>query len=318
MPRSSPEAIARNRASARKRWHDNHDHNIKLEHERRARRYEERPFIGWDSEGYNVFQVSKKGVAEVMPQRTMLFGCSVPGEYIVGPDLSTRDMLALVMRVESFFPDAFHVIFSGEYDFNQMLKDVPWNKLSLLKLIGHIRHEGYRITHVPHKMLTISRDGVSATIYDGFGFFHCSYVRALIKYGIGNKAKLERIESGKDRRGYFTWAEIDEVLAYWQDEISLLPELMECVRESAYTAGFRVGSWHGPGALATYALRANNVKSYMSNGNIPARVQVAVRGAYAGGRFQAWRCGWYKGRVYTLDKNSAYVQAIAMLPNLSN
>jgi hypothetical protein len=318
LPRASDEAIKRNRDASRNRYHANRDQSLKVARERRDRKFEERPFIGWDSEGYDVFQVTSGGEVSKLPQRTMLFGCSVPGEYIVGMDLSTLEMLALVTRVENLYPDAFHVIFSGEYDFNQMLKDLPWNKLAVLKLTTRTRHQGYKITHVPHKMLTVSRDGISATIYDCFGFFHCSYTTALDKYDIGTLEKRQRIARGKQRRGHFTWAEIEEVIAYWKDEISLLPDLLGVVRECAYAAGFRVSAWHGPGALATYALRANRVSDYMSKDNIPARVQACIRTAYAGGRFQAWRCGWYHGPIFTLDKNSAYVQAIAELPDLSN
>lgn len=279
-------------------------------------RYEDRPFIGWDSEGYDYF-VGDGNAVWKGPQRTMLFGCSVPGEYITGMDLSSLEMLALILRVESLFPEAFHVGFSFEYDVNQILKDLPWRFLAVLKETGKVRWKGYRISHVPHKIFTVSKDGISATIYDVFGYFHSKYTKALEKYGIGSSDKLRRIIAGKKRRGHFTWADIDEVISYWQDEISLLPELMDSVRIAAYAGGFRIGKWHGPGALAAYALRKNHTRDYMSR-KVPKKFQYAIRAAYCGGRFQAWRCGFYEGDVYTLDKNSAYVQAIAELPRLDN
>jgi hypothetical protein len=278
---------------------------------------ENRPFIGWDGEGYDYFICSADGTVEVGPQRTMLFGCSVPGRYITGIELSTKEQFDLILQVEADFPDAYHVGFAFEYDVNQMLRDLPWRMLAVLKITGKVRWNGYRIKHIPHKMFTISKDGISATIYDMFGFFHCKYTTALDKYGIGTIQQRQRIAKGKRRRGRFTWADIQEVYEYWWDEISLFPPLADCVRTAAYNGGFRIHSWYGPGALANYALRYNGVRAYHSK-NVPAYARAAIRSAMAGGHFQAWRCGEYLKDVWTLDKNSAYVQAMSELPRLDN
>lgn len=282
-------------------------------------RLEDRPFIGWDSEGYDYYICHSDGVIEIGPQRTMLFGCSIPGEYITGMELSTQQMLDMILRVETMFPEAFHVGFAFEYDINQILRDLPWRMLSVLKTTGKVRWKGYRISHVPHKMLTVSKDGVAATIYDCFGYFHCKYITALKKYGFDKRypEKFARIVSGKNKRGSFTWADIAEVLAYWMDEISLLPELMENIRDAAFGGGFRIHAWHGPGSLASFALSYNGIRKYMSK-KVPPYVQAAIRAAYAGGRFQAWRCGEIRVPIYTLDKNSAYIHALAQCPRLDN
>lgn len=317
MPRTSQGAISRDREKSRERYRKyNHERQKERQKEDRARRYEERPFIGWDSEGYDYFICDSSGEINKGPQRTMLFGCSIPGEYIAGIELSTREMLALILRVESLFPDSFHVGYSFEYDINQILRDLPWRFLAILKETGKCKWEGYRIEHVPHKIFTVSRDGVSATIFDVFGYFHSKYTTALRKYNVGDKETLDRISAGKQRRGHFTWNDIEEVTEYWKAEISLLPVLMDHVRDAAYGGGFRIGSWHGPGSLATYALRHHGIRDCMSR-KVPETVREAIRAAYCGGRFQAWQCGWYDGPVYTLDKNSAYVQAIAELPDLA-
>lgn len=318
VPRTSSAAIAKDRESSRERYRKyNSERQKQRQKEQRGVAYEERPFIGWDSEGYDFFCVDGNGGCEKGPQRTMLFGCSVPGEYITGMDLSSFDMLSLIIRVETLFPDSFHVGYAFEYDVNQILKDLPWRFLAILKETGKVRWKGFRISHVPHKIFTVSRDGVVATIYDVFGYFHSKYTTALDKYGIGNEREKSVIELGKKRRGHFTYADMQEVVDYWSVEISLLPPLMDSVRVAAYAGGFRIGAWHGPGALASYALSHNNVRSIMSK-KVPAYARHAIRSAYCGGRFQAWQAGYYEGNVYTLDKNSAYVQAIAMLPRLDN
>lgn len=278
---------------------------------------EDRPFIGWDGEGYDFYICHPDGEIEIGPQRTMLFGCSVPGRYITGLALGTQDMLDLILEVERDFPDAFHVGFSFEYDINQLLQDLPWRMLAVLKITGKVRWKGYRIAHVPHKMVTVSKAGTAATIFDTFGYFHCRYTTALDKYELGTAEQRSVIADGKAHRGSFTYADLPYVVKYWSAEISLLPDLVECIRTAAYNGGFRISTWHGPGALASYALRFNGTNRYMSK-KVPAWARAAIRSAYAGGRFQAWQCGEYYGDVYTLDKNSAYVHAIAQLPNLAN
>jgi hypothetical protein len=329
MVRVSQEAIEKDKVASRARYQRNRPARLKsmkaygnsqrhrdLDAIEQRERLMERRFIGWDSEGYDAFAVSPSGVCEVLPQRTMLFGCS-DGDYITGVDLGTIEMLELLLTVEAREPDAFHIGFSFEYDVNQILKDLPWRMLAVLKLTGKVRWNGYRIAHTPHKSFTVSRNGIVCTVYDCFGFFHCKYTTALEKYGIGSADKWDIIRAGKEKRGNFTYADLAEVIAYWRAEISLFPDLMDSVRESAYAGGFYISVWHGPGALATYALRHNGMSAYHSK-NLKGYIQEAVRYAYAGGRFQLWQCGYHDGPAYTLDKNSAYVQAIAMLPRLDN
>lgn len=317
--RVSWEAIQRDRVASRERYWHNRPSRQKAEAAYRAAKFEAREFIGWDSEGYDYFIVAPNGEIEVGSQRTMLFGCYGNGSfrYVSGIELTTKQMLDLVLEVEADNPDAFHVGFGFEYDINQMLRDLPWRMLAVLKITGKVRWNGYRIAHIPHKLITITKDGRSATIYDTSGFFHCKYLTALSKYGIGTDEELRRIDAGKSRRGKFTYADLPEVIDYMRQELVLFSPLMDKVRESAYGGGFRISAWHGPGALAAYAIKYNNVRSYMSHGKIPGFVREVIRAAYAGGRFQAWQCGWYDGDIYTLDKNSAYVQAISLLPNLN-
>jgi DNA polymerase type B, organellar and viral len=315
--RLSDASFARNRASQRKR---NITHNA-----RRARtegrlnsdinRMERRPFIGWDGEGYNAYVVDSSGEIDTQ-HRYMLFGCSIQ-QYISGIDLGTRECLDTILYVERQFPDAFHVGFAFEYDVNMILRDLEWRYLAVLHDTGVVKWRGYRIKHTPHKSFSISKNGISATIYDVFGFFHCSYVRALKKYNIGTKEQLSHIETGKNNRSKFTYSEIEAVVVYWSHEISLLPSLMDSLRESCYTAGFFITQWHGPGALASFALKKYHVLDWKGVArNVPKAVQHARRLAYAGGRFQAWKCGIYKGPVYTADINSAYAYACSLLPRL--
>jgi len=314
--RIDPDAIERDRTAARERYYRRQDSNRKIQNEYKRRRFGERPFIGWDSEGYDAFAVDSNGVCEKLPQRTMLFMCST-GDYVSGIEVRTADMLELILEVEARDPDVYHVGFSFEYDVNQILHELPFRMLAVLKATGKVRWNGYRISHVPHKLFRVSKNGISATIYDCFGYFHTRYEKALDKYGVGTDNQRAKIHAGKARRGYFTYADLPEVIDYCSVELALLPPLMENIREAAYTGGYHISAWHGPGALASYALKANGANRHHSRNtrDVPRH---AIRSAYAGGRFQPWQCGEYYGPVYTLDKNSAYVQAISILPRLDN
>jgi hypothetical protein len=312
-PRISESAIERNRVSSLARYHRNETQNKKTQKAYRDYMFETRPFIGWDGEGYD---------DEDGNHYYMLFGAST-GACITGPSLRTTDCLELILSVERESPDVYHVGFSFEYDVNMILADLPWRTLAILKECGKCRwadrktNRVYRIEHVPHKWFRVSSEGVSATIYDSFGFFHSKYIVALKKYGIGDPSKLATIAAGKAKRGSFTFAEIEMVKAYWLDEISLLPPLMDAIRSAAYGGGYRISEWHGPGALAAYLLRDVGVNKWHSKEkNTPKEVRYAIRSAYAGGRFTGNMCGLYIGDVYTADLNSAYIYACSLLPRM--
>lgn len=315
MARVGAESYARNRKlqKGRNERSNPNRHRTHGDLDYHVTRKSERPFVGWDGEGYRAFAVDSLGQVDIQ-HRYMLFGSST-GHYTTAVDLGTMECLELILFVERQYPDAFHVGFSFEYDVNMILKDLEWRYLAVLNDTGVVKWRGYRIKHTPHKSFSVSKDGVCATIFDVFGYFHSSYIRALIKHGIGTKEELSRIQTGKNERSNFSYSDIEYVVQYWSAEISLLPPLMDALREACYNAGFYITQWHGPGALASYALRKYGVLSWKAS-KVPAHIQGAVRLAYAGGRFMAWRCGLYEGPVYTADINSAYAYACAQLPRL--
>lgn len=317
MPRVSEQSFARNRQrQIIRNQNRSKDERRIADREQRHRELWRRPFIGWDGEGYRSFASSPDGNTDVL-HHYMLFGAST-GQYVSGESLSTSDVLELILYVGRENPDAFHVGFSFEYDVNMILKNLPWRMLAILTDTGQVIWNGFRIKHIPHKLFSVSKNGTSVTIFDVFGFFHTSYLRALGKFSIGKREEIERIASGKRDRSHFTFADLHEVLRYWRVEISLLPDLMDKLRDSCYSAGFFITQWHGPGALASYVLKENHVNDWHpKKGSVPKAVQLARRLAYAGGRFQDWKCGIYDGPVYTADINSAYAAAVCSLPNLA-
>jgi|SRR5215831_12479191 len=324
MPRISDAAIQRDRESSLARYHRNKGHARKVQKAYRDHQFDKRPFIGWDGEGYSRWELNDNPSCLLDGEQHhyyMLFGAST-GDCITGPDLSTVECLELILQVERENPTAYHVGFAFEYDVNMILRSLPWRTLAILKETGRCRladprtNKVYHIEHVPHKWFRVGCAGVSATIYDAFGFFHSKYLVALEKYGIGSEPQRANIEHGKALRDRFTYEDIEMVKAYWLDEISLLPALLDSIRKAAYDGGYRISEWHGPGALAAFLLRDVGASKWHSKANVPAEVKSAIRYAYAGGRFTGSLCGLYLGDVYTADLNSAYIYACSLLPRM--
>jgi hypothetical protein len=260
-----------------------------------------RPFIAWDGEGPR-----DAGYA--------LFGSS-EGDEICHPFLETKECLELILSREEEQPEGIHVWFGSNYDVSMILKDLPWRALSALKHWNRTVWQGYEIEHIPHKWLEIKKHGIVAKLFDVQSFFGGSYVRALLDMNIGTETEIAHLTSEKARRSEFLWAEIDEIREYWRLELALMPMMMERLRTAFLDAGFDVQSWHGPGALANMAMRRHNVFEAMCV--TPPDVQIAARFAFAGGRFELFRGGYIRRKVYNGDLNSAYPAFTRNLPNLS-
>jgi hypothetical protein len=346
--RVSAEAVARNREKSRQRaaalrasnpdeankkiqaWReanrqqDRDNHNLR--YGVKVQQFVTRPFIFWDGEGYNEWKLNDDPRCLLdgkWKHRYMLFGCShFPNDPLVGKDLGTVECLDYILSTERRFPDAFHVGFAFDYDVNMILKDVPKRLLKHLGVYGVVHWQGYRIEYIPRKWFSITRKDangqkISATIWDVFGFYLSKYTTALAKHGIATRQQIDDIIEGKDRRGTFTYAQIEYVKSYWQKEVALGPPLMDKMREDCYDNGLFITQWHGSGALASYLLRKRRVNEWHSK-DVPYDAMVAIRTGYAGGRFHPFRCGLHAGPVYTADINSAYIYACSLLPRLDN
>lgn len=360
--RVSAEAIERNRVANRERArlrrlrmseqeHEDHLQERRLYREKNkehfnelwnlryganVEKFRERPFIGWDSEGYTTYKEdlslvwADDRVRQAFTEENrvsgdhhcMLFGCSLfPGNPLTGRDLSTKECLEYLLYVERQCPDAFHVGFAFDYDVNMILRDLPSRTLRHLAVYGICHWEGYRIKYIRGKLLCVSGgrkpNRTTITVYDVFSFFNSSYVVSLLKFAVTTKENLAVIEEGKKNRSRFTFEDIEYVKRYWQEEISYFPLLMDQLREAAYDAGLYITQWHGSGSLATYILRKRGVRQWKSK-SVPTEAQIAIQHAYAGGRFQPWQCGLLYHDIYTADINSAYIYACSLLPRLDN
>jgi DNA polymerase type B, organellar and viral len=153
------------------------------------------------------------------------------------------------------------------------------------------------------------------TIYDTFGFFQSSFVRALKSWEVGLDA-IERIEAMKNARGAFETI-TDEIRAYNAKECDLLAEVMTRFREVCRDCGIEPRTWNGAGKIASFlhnshgTLRKKDIASLIKTGVIKA-----AHAAYYGGRFEITRAGFIAEPVYECDINSAYPAMMRRLPCL--
>lgn len=284
----------------------------------RETHYRDYPFIAWDGEA-----TTDTGYS--------LFGSS-DGNQVCSPSLTTEECFDLLLASKLENPHSIFVWFGGRYDWDEITRaSMPLDRLARLKAFGHCYWHGYRLTEREGKFYEIRKDGVTVIIYEIFGWFHKEYTGALRDYGIGTEycnhplhgcmdicnctCLVCQIQTGKERRGEFTWADIESgsVTRYMGQELALMPPLMNSIRKICLDAGFDPRGWYGPSALAAQLLSRNKIRDYMTE--CPEPVNLAARYAYIGGRFEEPR-GGITGPGYIYDQNTAYMYAALDLPSL--
>lgn len=269
-----------------------------------------RPFVGWDGEGVT-FPTDNA-------QSYVLFGASSSNSHRrISRSLPTTECLDLLLEVEKEIPEAIHVGFGFGYDVNMILRDVPYDLLVRLYKSGHVSWDDYKLDWLPGKWFNVKRGKTTVRVFETFGFFQSSFLIACEKFLGRDDPLLVTIREGKARRRTFEFSELETVIVpYWETELELFVRLMNTLRRDLKGAGFKLHSWHGPGAVANTVLRSQGVQHHQSSS--PELVVRASQFAYAGGRFELFRCGHHPGKVWQYDINSAYPTAIAELPSLND
>lgn len=262
--------------------------------------------MAWDGEGIT-YPTNKA-------QSYVLFGAST-GDRVVKPELDTATCLDLLLAVEETYPDAIHVGFAFQYDVNMILRSLSRRHLENIYYTNVCHWEGYRIEYRPGKWFSIRRGDTRVRVFDVWGFFQSSFVVACERFLGKDDPELVRIREGKAARSSFQWDELEPfIIPYWEAELRLLVRVMDSLRDDLLSAELPVTSWHGPGAVANTVFRVNQIGK--AKAETPKEVNRAAQYAYAGGRFEQFRCGHYPATVWEYDINSAYPHVIAQLPNL--
>lgn len=274
-----------------------------------------RPFIMWDGEGYT---------DEWGEHHYYLLANSL-GDKIIAPpgrSLERYSIARLFMETADAYPSGIHVGFALGYDFTCILRGNGFTKeqANTLKSKQYLNADGYIWTVRAGKQLTLHYSGIDRgaqfKLYDTWGFFQRSFINALDEYFPEGWPHRDVIVEMKAKRGSFTRAQDSQVSEYNDYELSLGVQLMEELRDRLFTASMPISQWYGPGAIASgllnkWKIKEKQVDLYELN---PA-VADAAQHAYAGGRFELFKCGQANTPVYQYDINSAYPWAIAQLPN---
>lgn len=255
---------------------------------------------------------------------------TVGTDSISGDSLDHRDIIPFLADQD---PDVLHVGYYLDYDWTMTLRSLPADQVrSLLDRESRIgRRTGftvpitvqidgvaYHLDYLPHKELTVKREGGKQIIYSDVGqFFQCSFLRALELWDVGDPDMREKIREGKQARRDLKQV-ADHTKEYNALEITLLETLMERFRQVCFEVGYVPHRWQGPGTLAAAAYRRNKVPRRQQMPVLAELPQLAADAntAYIAGRFEGSAVGPVPGPVHQYDLNTAYGHAYLSLPCL--
>jgi hypothetical protein len=267
-----------------------------------------REFHAWDGEG-------AEPEFKKQPQRYVLMAASSGYPHLYhSAGIPTAEALDWLLGLTREHP-GIHVGFGTSYDVNMILADIDPREVAELYLQteGWIEAGGrpYWIEWISGKIFNVmGPEGTWHRSYDTFGFFQCSFVGALERWGLEVPEWLREM---KGKRGTFQGHEW-ELKAYSELECGLHVELMGRVREALHAQGIRPRHWHGAGAIASAALKAAGAKGYLPRAERRPAVQDAVYGGYFGGRTELFKQGEFASAAQ-YDMNSAYATALLQLPD---
>lgn len=303
------------------------------EQRRTRKRSASRPFMAIDGEGC--------GTDDKGRQLYMLL-CAGDRELFTGEHLGTAECLDFICDLPA---DPILVGFSFGYDTTMILRDLPPDRRERL-LAPREAGEGksrytywgnFGIEYLPRNYLRICRtktvvwtepdgtrkvskrrvEGTTRTIYEVFGFFQMSFLKAIRAFDVGH-GEWERIERNKAERGTFVRI-TDEIRHYCAAECALLAEMMEKFRAICAEANIIPRTWNGAGKLASALHEAHEtITAARIRETVPAGAVGMARAAYYGGRFEVTHVGDIPGPVYEHDIRSAYPAMMAGLPCLEH
>lgn len=266
-----------------------------------SKRRAARPFVGIDGEGWG---------------KTYALLADSGGAHVDNVSgLSTVQCLDFLSRLkERNGGDAHFVGFALGYDINHWLRDLSDPALGALWKEGRVRWEDWWIEWAPKRWFHVKHlpSGRSVRIWDSYPFFQGSFLKACADWGV---EVPREVRDGKAARHDFGPADLPRIIEYNRVELATLVRLLDKLRAGMRDAGIPLGQWYGAGAAASKLLQLNRVRETIFE--TPPEMERAVLGAYFGGHIEAGHFGVFKGPIWNGDLNSAYPNALAMLPDLS-
>lgn len=233
--------------------------------------------------------------------------------------ISTEAAFEFLFRTAVGESSTANVIFSGGYDVNMILRDVPLPLLKELSDTNECDWEGWHIKYIPRKLFSLKKKSRSMTLFDCWGFFTGSLLSAIDGVLKGyDESEMEKIRKGKEKRGEFTSQDLPYLREYCLSELKATREMMMLLLDATQKLGLNITSWHGATAISTAMLNDKGVKRHMHDWGIDhgPEYRKATRTAFAGGRIELFQPGDHHGPIYHYDINSAYPAAMVDLPSL--
>src|SRR5215472_16103149 len=290
------------------------------------------PIVAVDSEGYT--GEDNKHRLDLLAAAGDTWTDHVANENQLTPE----EMFEFLLSLPEKHGKAIYFIYSGSYDATMWLKQLPDWAIKKWRKFGIFRWKHYLVKWIPRREFIIydklSRKEAIITrgpnkgkyrywydrkthIYDVFGFFQMSFVKALQDWKITDQETIDRIASMKGQRGKFSEVEKSKILEYCLEECQLLVKLGNEFRNACIEASIKPHHWYGAGALASTLMRQYGIKDHISEPENKFE-KAFVKRAYFGGRTEIS----YQGRLplggYQYDINSAYPTAMLNLPTLAN
>lgn len=238
-----------------------------------------------------------------------------------GDELSTLECLDFLFDVKAKTEGSTYVAFGLNYDVNMILRDLSRNSLEHLWTDGEVwisrQGASFHLQWIPRKLFQIySPDRKQKIrIYDVFGFFQSSFVKALEAWQIDDP--FDTVKKMKMERARFTHAQRKEIEKYCLSECHLLVELMDKLETSMRSANIFLRSYMGAGSAASAMLHREKVKAHrVSDTTFPVEVQRAIHCGYFGGRVEVMIQG-VLNNVVNYDIVSAYPHQALSLPSLA-
>lgn len=228
--------------------------------------------------------------------------------------LSTVECLKYLLALRRSTPASIYVAFGLNYDVNMILRDLGKDALEHLWKYHRLRWRGYNIEWIPGKWFSVStKNHKACRIFDTFGFFQSSFLKALDDWGIEAPKTMAGM---KESRHAFNPEMLPQIIEYCQDECAKLVQLMNALRDALDSVGLTPRSWVGAGAIASQLMRREGVKSSHAYDAAQPKMREAIHRAYFGGRVELFQSGSFL-RLTAYDVCSAYPSEALKLPALS-
>ena len=252
-----------------------------------------------------------------------------------GAPLSSDDILEWLCNLNRAYPRGIFVGFALGYDCVQAFKDLPEKNLWELQnqrpwatrdnpsapkpKFFQTEYKEYKISYRRGKQLVVRRkDEARATsIYDVFSYFQCSFIKACGGANIPAEQMALIVEGKVRRTGFDPRDDLEFAARYSIAECAALVTIMDGVRDAATAIGLSPTRWHGPGALASEAIRVHGVRDHYwpMKAEDEDEPQLWARHAYFGGRIELTAMG-RAPRLYGHDIRSAYPSICVQLPSM--